>query len=47
MNMNHERREKARNGPKSTRLEIWSNLQFKRLRADFNYGEFASTKLDK
>jgi hypothetical protein len=43
MNMNNERHE---NGSKSTRLEMRSNLQFKRLRTDFNYGEFASIKLE-
>ena len=46
MNMSRERHEK---GSKSTRtrLEMWSNLQFKRLRTDFIYGEFASIKLEK
>lgn len=39
--------EKHKKGSKSTRLEMWNNLQFKRLRADFNYGEFASIKLEK
>jgi len=44
MNMNRERHEKE---SKSTRSEMWGNLQFKRLRADFNYGEFASIKMEK
>jgi hypothetical protein len=44
MNMNCEKHKK---GSKATPLEMWSNLQFKYLRADFNYGEFASIILEK